>query len=143
MIYDVAGVGIQVDSGGSNTLTGNQIYAAGTRGIWLSNSTTKNALMANHIQGAGRATNNTYGAIEFSGTANDDNHVLGNVITKFGSGNEALTPILFTNSTPAGNIIVGNSFEGWSATYLSNFTLNSATLNDSIAGTSDANTATA
>jgi hypothetical protein len=51
-----------------------------------------------------------------------------------------------TNNASSGNQIVGNSFKGWSATYLSNFSLGSGTpvtLNDSINGTSDANNATA
>lgn len=142
-IANANGVGIQVDGGGSNAVTGNRIHEVGLRGIWLSNSTTGNAVMSNLIRGAGRATNNTYGAIEFSGSANDNNHVIGNVVHKFGSGNEALTPIVFAGSTPAGNQIVGNSFQGWSATYASNFTLNGATLNDDIPAVGTANNVSA
>lgn len=142
-IYAVSAVGIQVDSGGSNNVSGNQLHDIGQIGIWLSNSTTQNAITGNHIRGAGRAANNTYGAIQISNSANSNNHIVGNVVHKFGSGNEALTPVVFEGSTPTGVQVVGNSFKGWSGTHSSNFTLSGATLGSSIAGTSTANNVSA
>ncbi len=138
-LYNISVAGIQVDSGTGNSVTANTLYTIGTRGIWLSNSTTKNIVSGNIVTGAGRTTNATYGAFEISNTANNNNFICNNTARKFGSGNEALTPVVVAGSTPANNVVIGNNFQGWSATHSLNFTLNGATLITNIDAVATAN----
>ena len=139
-VFDAGVHGIQVDASTRCSVTGNNLYTVGQRGIWLANSSTLNTIRGNTIVGAGRTTNATYGCIEISNTGNNGNTIAGNICRKFGSGNEALTPIVVAGTTPSENYVVGNIFVGWSSTHSSNFTLNSnTTVRTEIDGTATAN----
>lgn len=127
-------------------IANNKLYNLGNRGIWLTNTTVRSSVMNNHIIGAGRTTTNTYGAIEFSITACTDNVIAGNRIQKFGSGNEALVPVLMAVGaapTSTGNSVVFNSFEGWGTTAAANITANSGTFDRAIISLTEGNNATA
>jgi hypothetical protein len=104
--------GIQVNGGTNNSVTVNRIFQVGQEGIFLSGSTTENQVSQNYIKGAGRTTDATYDAIRISSaSASTGNVIMGNVIRKFGSGNEVADAIDVTGSA-TGNIIRGNVTNG-------------------------------
>lgn len=139
--------GIQMNGSTRTSLINNRIYSCGHDGIYLAATTTRCFVSGNHIVGASQASNGTYGGITISNTGspnqNADIAIMGNRVQKIGGAAEAITPIKFEGVNPTGIQIVFNSFEGWSATYTSNFTLNGETLEDGIPAVGDANNVTA
>jgi hypothetical protein len=131
-IYHAGTYGIQTSAVNRVSFTGNHIYASGSDGIYITAVSTKNIMTGNSIVGAGRTTNATYSGITISGSnGNVDNSIIGNKFNKFGSGNEALTPIEIEGTGPTDTNITGNTFGGdWGGPGLGNYTWsNNASVN--------------
>lgn len=109
--------GMQFNACTRSTISNNRIYNVQFDGVYIAAGTSRCFVSSNHIVGAGRAST-TYGGVTFSNNAaNADNCVMGNRIQKFGSGNEAASPIKFEGTSTANtNTVVFNSFEGWGTT---------------------------
>lgn len=109
VITDTGGSGIQVNAANDNTVTGNTVDGAGQHGIWLSGGSDRNLVTSNRVTGAGSG----YGCVEVSASANDDNAILGNHLSRGSSG--AVAGIRFAGSAPSGTQIGGNAFNGWTS----------------------------
>lgn len=122
-IYDAGTFGIQTTAVNRVSFTGNHVYASGSDGIYLTGGTTKCICTGNSIVGAGRTTDVTFAGITVSNNvANVDNSIIGNKFNKFGSGNEAKTPIEMEGSA-VDTYITGNTFGGdWGGPGLGNYT---------------------
>lgn len=127
-------IGIQFDSTDRAVCFGNYLHEIQGRGIWIANSSQRNSVHGNYIVGANRAGTANIPALAFSGSSNSDNSVCCNSIKKFGDGgNEAVSPVRFEGVTsPQGNAVIFNHFEGWSTTHgpsgtTPNITLSSGT----------------
>jgi hypothetical protein len=130
-IYNAGTFGIQTSAVSRVSFTGNHIYACGQDGIYLTGVTTKCICTGNSIVGAGRTANVTYSGITVSNSANLDNSIIGNKFNKFGSGNEAKSPIEIEGLNPVDTNISGNTFGGdWGGAGLGNYTwANNTTIN--------------
>lgn len=133
--------GISLEACRRCIVSGNYIYDSGLGGIDLSapytnyptaNSTNTqpspdNTITGNTIIGASRTTNNAFGAINITGANNTKNHIANNSFRKYGSGNEALTPIRIEGTGAGNNYIVNNVFgQDWTTTYRDNITTSNA-----------------
>ncbi len=144
IIRDVALSGVDINACTRITVNSNRIYTPGTRGVYASGATTRSSFIGNLIIGASRTTNNGNGAMAIGSTNGaTDNVFMGNRCQKFGSGNEADFAFEKEGGTSAGNSLVFNSFEGWSATHATNINIVSTAIDTTVAGTTTANNCTA
>lgn len=144
IVRDVALNGVELNACTRVTVNSNRIYATGTRGVYLSGANTRSSVISNLVVGASRTTNNGCAAVAIGSTNGaTDNAFLGNRVQKFGSGNEADFAFEKEGGSSAGNSVVFNSFEGWSATHSSNVNVVSTAVDYTVAGTTTANNCTA
>lgn len=108
-IYKIVNTGIQVDNSNRTNVVGNYLYTINKQGIYIAATSDSTNVSNNHIIGASRLTNITYGGIEISGSNNSNTVITNNTIRKFGSGNEAIRPIHHAGSSSTGVQIGNNS----------------------------------